>query len=68
MKYLTPISPISIFFFRDIYTQIDLFIGILLLILWALTLMFISFSYLQHRENEKLKEELLDRDTRLGRV
>jgi hypothetical protein len=68
MKYLTPISPISIFFFKDIDKALDLFLGIALLILWALFLMFASFSYLQYKENEKLREEKRDLLGRLGRL
>ncbi|HSP86677.1 MAG TPA: hypothetical protein VLN45_00970 [Ignavibacteriaceae bacterium] len=65
IKYLTPVS---LFFFKDIEKALDLFLGITLLLLWSLFLMFASFSYLQHKENEDLKEENRDLLTRLGRL
>jgi|GEM_PF-6002423 len=68
MRYLTPISPISLFFFKDIDKALDLFMGIFLLVLWAMFLMFASFSYLQHKENENLKEENRELLGRLGRL
>lgn len=65
MKHLTPFT---LFFFKDIDKAVDLFIGIALLILWSLFLMFASFSYIQHKENEKLKEERKVLLSKLGRT
>jgi hypothetical protein len=65
IKYLTPVS---LFFFKDIEKALDLFLGIALLVLWSLFLMFASLSYLQHKENEELKEERRDLLARLGRL